>query len=187
MIDTCLKVLPRGALASADSGAHRILLSQMWNCDGPRTLLQSSGLCTMGCALPLAIGAKRAAPERAVVGFMGDAGFLMVAGELASAAALGLPGGQPQITQFDWPIHTNRQLELGEEAARAAVAGFVGRRLEQFRCKGLVLLGGACVERVAVAEIVTPVVQTLGSLEILARPALKTRVWQDLAPLVKFS
>ncbi|WP_371154090.1 thiamine pyrophosphate-binding protein [Jannaschia sp. 2305UL9-9] len=85
------EVAPRGTIATADSGAHRILLSQMWSCDGPRQLLQSSGLCTMGCALPLAIGAKRAAPDRPVIAFMGDAGFLMVAGELASAAAFGLP------------------------------------------------------------------------------------------------
>ncbi|MEM8823889.1 MAG: thiamine pyrophosphate-dependent enzyme, partial [Pseudomonadota bacterium] len=91
VIETCRAVCPPGTVATADSGAHRILLSQMWECDGPRQLLQSSGLCTMGCALPLAIGAKRAAPARPVVGFMGDAGFLMVTGELASAASLGLP------------------------------------------------------------------------------------------------
>ncbi|SDZ41082.1 acetolactate synthase-1/2/3 large subunit [Jannaschia faecimaris] len=91
VVDVCRHACPPGTIATADSGAHRILLSQMWDCDGPRGLLQSSGLCTMGCALPLALGVKRAAPDRAVVGFMGDAGFLMVAGELASAAALGLP------------------------------------------------------------------------------------------------
>ncbi|CTQ50633.1 thiamine pyrophosphate-binding protein [Jannaschia donghaensis] len=91
IVEVCRAVCPTETIATADSGAHRILLSQMWDCDVPRSLLQSSGLCTMGCALPLAIGAKRAAPNRAVVGFMGDAGFLMVAGELASAAALGLP------------------------------------------------------------------------------------------------
>ena len=81
--------LPPGTLATADSGAHRILLSQMWRCDEPRGLVQSSGLCTMGCALPLAIGLKLAAPDRPVVGFSGDAGFLMSLGELATAAELG--------------------------------------------------------------------------------------------------
>jgi len=88
VIDTCRRVLPRDTLASADSGAHRILLSQMWQTYAPRDLMQSSALCTMGCALPLAMGAKLATPERQVVGFMGDAGFLMVAGELATAAEL---------------------------------------------------------------------------------------------------
>lgn len=87
---TCRRVLPPDTRASADSGAHRILLSQMWRCDYPRALVQSSGLCTMGCAVPLAMGAQIAEPDRPVVSFSGDAGFLMVAGELATAADLGL-------------------------------------------------------------------------------------------------
>ena len=90
VIDVCRQVLPRDALATADSGAHRILLSQMWECYEPRGLTQSSALCTMGCALPLAMGASLAAPDRKVVSFSGDAGFLMVAGELSTAAELGL-------------------------------------------------------------------------------------------------
>ncbi len=91
VIDTCRSTLPRGTLATADSGAHRILLSQMWRCDEARGLMQSSALCTMGCAVPLAIGARLASPDRPVVSFSGDAGFLMVAGELATAAELALP------------------------------------------------------------------------------------------------
>lgn len=90
VIDTCRKVLPPEALATADSGAHRILLSQMWTCTQPRGLMQSSALCTMGCAVPLAMGAQVIEPDRPVVSFSGDAGFLMVAGELSTAAELGL-------------------------------------------------------------------------------------------------
>lgn len=90
VIDTCRTILPRDTVASADSGAHRILLSQMWACYAPRGLIQSSALCTMGCAVPLAMGAKLASPDKPVVSFSGDAGFLMVAGELATAAELNL-------------------------------------------------------------------------------------------------
>ena len=90
VIDECRRTLPRDALASADSGAHRILLSQMWEVLEPRGLVQSSALCTMGCAVPLAMGMALAAPDRVTVSFSGDAGFLMVAGELATAAELGL-------------------------------------------------------------------------------------------------
>ncbi|MEP0050148.1 MAG: thiamine pyrophosphate-dependent enzyme, partial [Roseobacter sp.] len=90
VIDTCRKILPDHAVATADSGAHRILLSQMWQCYEPRGLIQSSALCTMGCAVPLAMGTSVAVPDRPVVSFSGDAGFLMVAGELATAAELGL-------------------------------------------------------------------------------------------------
>ena len=90
IIDTCRKLLPDDTIATADSGAHRILLSQMWTCTQPRGLLQSSALCTMGCALPLAMGTALCAPDRTVVSFSGDAGFLMIAGELATAQELGI-------------------------------------------------------------------------------------------------
>ncbi len=85
IIDECRQCLPENTLATADSGAHRILLSQMWTCYEPRGLIQSTALCTMGCALPMAMGVKIASPDRPVISFSGDAGFLMVAGELATA------------------------------------------------------------------------------------------------------
>lgn len=90
IIDEARKVLPPETIATVDSGAHRILLSQIWQCPAPKTLLQSSGLCTMGVAVPLAMGAKYAAPDRPVVSFSGDAGFLMVAGEMSTAKEMGL-------------------------------------------------------------------------------------------------
>ncbi|GAA6180080.1 acetolactate synthase large subunit [Shimia sp. NS0008-38b] len=89
-ISVCQEMLPLDTLATADSGAHRILLSQMWTCKFPRALTQSSGFCTMGCAVPLAIGTQLVEPNRTVVSFSGDAGFLMVVGELATAADHGL-------------------------------------------------------------------------------------------------
>ena len=90
VIDICREMLPRDTVATVDSGAHRILLSQKWHCYAPKGLLQSSALCTMGCAVPLAMGASLIEPERTVVSFSGDAGMLMVAGELSTAAELGL-------------------------------------------------------------------------------------------------
>lgn len=76
--------LPQDAIVTIDSGAHRILMTQMWRCQSPGTLLQSCAFCTMGISLPLAAGYKHAAPERMVVSVVGDAGLEMVIGELAT-------------------------------------------------------------------------------------------------------
>lgn len=84
-------VLPPETVVTTDSGAHRILLSQMWCCPLPRGLLQSSALCTMGCALPLAIGYKLAQPAVPVISVIGDACLEMVLGELATLRDLALP------------------------------------------------------------------------------------------------
>ncbi len=83
------RAVPANVLASADTGAHRILLSQIWRCAAPRAMVQSTGLCTMGCALPLVMGHKIADPERPVIAFSGDAGLEMVLGELATLRDLG--------------------------------------------------------------------------------------------------
>lgn len=91
VFSTLRRVMPQDTIATADSGAHRILFSQMWQSPMPRGILQSSGLCTMACAVPLAAGAKLGRPATPVLAVVGDAGLEMGAGELATLAALGLP------------------------------------------------------------------------------------------------
>ncbi len=100
------------------------------------------------------------------------------------AAAARAGAVRADVAQFDWPIHTNHQLDLGAEAARASVAGFVGRRLEQHGCRGLVLLGQSCALRLPLEEMNVLTVITASSAQILSQPALKRTVWRDLQPLV---
>lgn len=90
VFETLRAAAPAGTVAAADSGAHRILLSQIWHCDGPARLLQSTGLCTMGCALPLATGAALGSGQPTLC-FVGDAGLEMVLGELSTLRDLALP------------------------------------------------------------------------------------------------
>jgi acetolactate synthase-1/2/3 large subunit len=51
----------------------------------PGSYLTASSLATLGCAYPLALGAKLANPERAVVALSGDGGFLYNSQALATA------------------------------------------------------------------------------------------------------
>ncbi|RMF41083.1 MAG: thiamine pyrophosphate-binding protein, partial [Alphaproteobacteria bacterium] len=85
------RMKPEGLVTTVDSGAHRILLSQMWHCVAPHSLLQSTGLCTMGCALPLATGRALAEPGRRCLAVMGDGCLDMILGELATLRDLALP------------------------------------------------------------------------------------------------
>ncbi len=91
VIDAARQVFPKHGFAAVDTGAHRILLSQQWACYGPRTLVQSTGLCTMGCAMPLAMGHKIANPDTPVIAFTGDAGLEMILGEMATLRDMQLP------------------------------------------------------------------------------------------------
>lgn len=91
LVAALARALPPDARVTVDTGAHRILLSQRWRASAPGLLVQSTGLCTMACALPLALGIRRAAPGIPVVAVMGDGGLEMTLGELASARELGGP------------------------------------------------------------------------------------------------
>jgi len=62
----------------------------LWEVPEPRRLLISSGLATMGYALPAAIAAALAAPRAPVVAFTGDGGLGMTLAEVETAVRLGL-------------------------------------------------------------------------------------------------
>ncbi|MCB1841949.1 MAG: hypothetical protein KDI09_03210 [Halioglobus sp.] len=89
----------------------------------------------------------------------------------------------PQVATFDWPMHNNRQLDSGLEAARASLSAFLLRRIQQQACAGVVLLGDACERWVDVAQLPLPVVTVPSSAQMLARPALKPEAWRALQVL----
>jgi len=91
LIHSAREICPRDTVATVDTGAHRILISQIWQCYAPHSLLQSTALCTMGCALPLATGYKMVNPDVPVVAFSGDAGLEMVLGDIATLRDSAVP------------------------------------------------------------------------------------------------
>ena len=73
----------------SDVGAHKVWLARLYPTPVPNTVVVSNGLAAMGIALPGAIAAKLVFPDRKVVAFSGDGGFLMNVQELETAKRLG--------------------------------------------------------------------------------------------------
>ena len=71
------EALGPGDILLSDVGAHKMWISRYYQCDEANTCLISNGFCSMGFALPGAMGAKFAHPDRNVLAINGDAGFLM--------------------------------------------------------------------------------------------------------------
>jgi acetolactate synthase-1/2/3 large subunit len=67
-----------------DVGQHQMWEAQYFKHEASRSLVTSGGLGTMGFALPAAIGAKAAQPEKDVWVIAGDGGFQMTAAELST-------------------------------------------------------------------------------------------------------
>ncbi len=78
-------------VTTVDAGAHFLAVMPRWPVRRPFDLLISNGLATMGFALPAAIGAALAHPDRPVLALCGDGGLSMTMAELETAARLRLP------------------------------------------------------------------------------------------------
>ncbi len=75
----------------SDVGAHKMWVARMYQAERPNTCIISNGFAAMGIAVPGAIAAKLAFPERAAVAVTGDAGFLMNSQEIETALRIGSP------------------------------------------------------------------------------------------------
>ncbi len=86
VINDLWRVTEGKALIVTDVGQHQMWEAQYYKHEQPRSLITSGGLGTMGFALPAAIGAKFACPEKDVWAVVGDGGFQMTQAELATIA-----------------------------------------------------------------------------------------------------
>jgi acetolactate synthase-1/2/3 large subunit len=91
VVQTVRDGTPAETIATVDAGAHMLVAMPLWEVPEPGRLLISSGLATMGYALPAAIAAALCTPRVPVVAFTGDGGLGMTLAELETAVRLSLP------------------------------------------------------------------------------------------------
>ncbi|HMD47356.1 MAG TPA: thiamine pyrophosphate-dependent enzyme, partial [Acidimicrobiales bacterium] len=107
-------VLGRHDVVLADTGAVKMWMARLYPTYEPNTCLLSNGLSSMGFALPGAIAAKLALPDRGVLAAVGDGAFLMNSQELETAVREQVP-----ITVLIWQddayglIEWKMDLEIG--------------------------------------------------------------------------
>jgi pyruvate dehydrogenase (quinone) len=84
-------VLNDNAIISVDSGTNTCWAARFLKIKNGMKFSGSGSLATMGCAVPYAIAAKIAYPERQSIAFVGDGGFTMLMSEFATAVQYNLP------------------------------------------------------------------------------------------------
>lgn len=82
VVDIVSQVTAGEAIVVTDVGQNQMMAARYSRFRNSRSLITSGGLGTMGFGLPAAIGAKMAAPDRAVCLFAGDGGIQMTIEEL---------------------------------------------------------------------------------------------------------
>ena len=90
VINDIWRITGGNAILVTDVGQHQMWAAQYYHHERPRGLITSGGLGTMGFALPAAIGAKFACPDKEVWVIAGDGGFQMTAAELSTIVQEGI-------------------------------------------------------------------------------------------------
>ncbi len=110
--------LGRSDIVLADTGAVKMWMARLYPTYEPNTCLVSNGLSTMAFALPGAIAAKLALPERRVLAAVGDGAFLMNSQEIETAVRERIP-----LAVLIWQddayglIKWKMNLEIGQDVA----------------------------------------------------------------------
>jgi acetolactate synthase-1/2/3 large subunit len=110
--------LDRADIVLADTGAVKMWMARLYPTFEPNTCLMSNGLSTMAFALPGAIAAQLAAPDRRVLAAVGDGAFLMNSQEIETAVRERIP-----LTVLIWQddayglIKWKMHLEIGTDVA----------------------------------------------------------------------
>ncbi|HEX3931806.1 MAG TPA: thiamine pyrophosphate-dependent enzyme [Nocardioides sp.] len=140
---------PARAIATVDAGAHMLVAMPLWKTESEDEVLISSGLATMGYALPAAVGAALALPGRRILTFVGDGGIGMGLGDLETVARLRAP---ITVVVFD-----DAQLSLIRVKVSPGVAGVED------------VLGFAGTDFAAIARAFDIPAETLWTIESLDR------------------
>jgi acetolactate synthase-1/2/3 large subunit len=88
--DELRRQLRDDAIMTVDDGNHTFLAAELWESRAPHSFISPTDFNCMGYAVPAAMGAKLANPEKQVVCIAGDGAFLMTSLEIVTATTLGL-------------------------------------------------------------------------------------------------
>ncbi len=84
------RIMDDYGLIISDVGSHKMWIARNFPTYIPNGCIISNGLASMGIALPGAVAASLADPNRQIVAAMGDGGFMMNSQELETAKRLGV-------------------------------------------------------------------------------------------------
>ena len=84
--DALRQAMPDNGIIAIDDGNHTFLTAELMPIHAPKSVILPTDFNCMGYAVPAAIGAKLACPDRAVQAIVGDGAFMMTCMEILTAA-----------------------------------------------------------------------------------------------------
>jgi acetolactate synthase-1/2/3 large subunit len=117
LIGKLAEALPSSAIVCADAGENRIFLTHYFQTKRAGSFIQPSGVGAMGYALPAAMAAKLACPDRPAVAVCGDGGFAMSMNGLLTAVEEHIPVIVVVLNNscLGWVYHGQRGRSIASE------------------------------------------------------------------------
>jgi len=165
------RMLDERALVTMDAGANRLYMTHYYQCRGAGTVYQPSSIGGMGYALPAAMAAKLAFPERDCVAVCGDGGFAMTMNALLTAAQYRIP----VVTV----VLNNSVLGWVKDGQRRRGNRFIASALGQTDYAKIARAMGCASARI---ESIADLVAELGRLKGATEPTLLDVVTTEDAP-----
>ena len=91
LVNIIREVMADDEIVLADTGAVKMWMARLYPTYEPNTCLISNGLATMSFALPGAVGANFAVPDKKILAVMGDGSFIMNSQEIETAVRENIP------------------------------------------------------------------------------------------------
>ncbi len=120
------------AIFTCDVGLPTVWAARYLTMNGRRRLIGSFWHGSMANAMPQALGAQAACPERQVVSLFGDGGLTMLMGDLLSAKQLGLP---IKVVVFNNGALGFIELSRNRPASSTPAPGSTTRTLRRWRTR----------------------------------------------------
>ena len=161
MISTVLqevrKAIARDAIVITSSGNIQAQMLQEFPFYEPKTCITAGGFSTMGYTVPAAIGAKLAAPDRQVVGLVGDGDFMMTIQELATAVQYDIPILIILVNNMGWIAISDLQRAVyGEDSAYATEFYDTNGKIYSPDFKTIAEAFGCYAEKISKCEEIVP-------------------------------
>ena len=125
VLATLQRLWPDSAIATCDAGENRLFMMHWFKSTSPGGYLQPTGGGGMGSAVPSALGAKLAFPDRAAIAVCGDGGFTMSFPALMTAVQHQIPIGVVILNNatLGWVKHGARNAPCMEQLGETDYAG----------------------------------------------------------------
>ena len=175
------RMLDERALVTMDAGANRLYMTHYYQCRGAGTVYQPSSIGGMGYALPAAMAAKLAFPERDCVAVCGDGGFAMTMNALLTAAQYRIP----VVTV----VLNNSVLGWVKDGQRRRDNRFIASALGQTDYAKIARAMGCASARIeSIADLVAELGRLKGATEPILLDVVTTEdapFWQVQSPFAK--